>query len=152
MRQIRVSLSPEVLNDGEEAMASHCAVALLISGRARDQVETVARRIHVAQRGHGAPFVAINAGVFPSHPGKLLRHLTSPIDATAGGSLLVMDVEEMPIRAQDAFVTVLREQLFGRDSTVRLITGTTVSLVDRMAAGHFSECLFYRLNVVHLVI
>jgi DNA-binding NtrC family response regulator len=33
---------------------------------------------------------------------------------------------------------------------VRLIFGTTVSLLDRVTAGTFSDRLFYRLNVIHL--
>src|SRR5688500_9832153 len=33
---------------------------------------------------------------------------------------------------------------------VRLISGTTVSRVGRVAAGTFSERLFYRLNIIHL--
>ena len=35
-------------------------------------------------------------------------------------------------------------------AAVRLISGTTVSLLDRVAAGTFSERLFYRLNTIHL--
>jgi transcriptional regulator of acetoin/glycerol metabolism len=34
---------------------------------------------------------------------------------------------------------------------VRLISGTTTSLLDRVAAGTFSERLFYRLNIIHLL-
>jgi DNA-binding NtrC family response regulator len=29
-------------------------------------------------------------------------------------------------------------------------SGTTVSLLDRIAAGTFSERVFYRLNIIHL--
>ena len=36
-------------------------------------------------------------------------------------------------------------------AAVRVISGTTVSLLDRIAAGTFSERLFYRLNLLHLV-
>jgi transcriptional regulator of aromatic amino acid metabolism len=36
-------------------------------------------------------------------------------------------------------------------AAVRLISGTTVSLLERVAAGTFSERLFYRLNILHLV-
>ena len=36
-------------------------------------------------------------------------------------------------------------------AAARLISGTTVSLLDRVAAGTFSERLFYRLNIIHLV-
>jgi len=39
----------------------------------------------------------------------------------------------------------------GSRPSVRLFSGTTVSLIDRVAAGTFSERLFYRLNSLHLV-
>ena len=32
----------------------------------------------------------------------------------------------------------------------RLISGTTVSLLDRVATGTFSARLFYRLNIIHV--
>jgi DNA-binding NtrC family response regulator len=34
----------------------------------------------------------------------------------------------------------------------RLLTGTTVSLWDRVQHGLFSESLYYRLNLLHLVV
>src|SRR4029078_7961200 len=40
----------------------------------------------------------------------------------------------------------------GTSNGVRLISGTTVSLLDRIAAGTFSEQLFYRLNIIHLTV
>jgi DNA-binding NtrC family response regulator len=36
-------------------------------------------------------------------------------------------------------------------SDVRLVSGTTVLLFDRLGSGRFSERLFYRLNVLHVV-
>ncbi len=138
--------------DDDEALAQRHRVALLISGGARLEIEAVARRVHTAQFGHGAPFVALNASTFPSHPRRLQRFLAAPFEAAALGTMFVSDLEEMPVRAQDAFFKVLIEPLWAGAPTVRLISGTTVSLLERIAAGQFKEELFYRLNVIHLVV
>jgi DNA-binding NtrC family response regulator len=51
-------------------------------------------------------------------------------------------------------VDVFAELEFARASSrpVRLMSGTTVSLLDRVASGTFSDRLFYRLNTIHLVV
>jgi DNA-binding NtrC family response regulator len=67
--------------------------------------------------------------------------------------MLINAVEEMPWVVQNALIELLAGfELTRRPSAaVRLISGTTVSLVDRVAAGTFSEQLFYRLNIIHLM-
>jgi transcriptional regulator of acetoin/glycerol metabolism len=144
---MNLSISEETLGE-DEALAARHAVALLISGGAAQSIEHLARRIHAAQFGHAAPFVAVNASIFPCPAGRLQRYLTERIRRAHRGSLFLRDVERMPIRAQDAFGAVLAR---GMPPTVRLISGTTVSLVDRVRAGHFAEELFYRLNVIHVM-
>jgi DNA-binding NtrC family response regulator len=59
----------------------------------------------------------------------------------------------MPAAVQEAFVDLLAglESARKPSAAVRLISGTTVSLLDRIAAGSFSERLFYRLNIIHLI-
>jgi DNA-binding NtrC family response regulator len=54
--------------------------------------------------------------------------------------------------AQNRFIETLAQLQDARNPSVavRLITGTTVSLRERIAEGAFSERLFYRLNVVHV--
>ncbi|HEY0874899.1 MAG TPA: sigma 54-interacting transcriptional regulator [Vicinamibacterales bacterium] len=93
------------------------------------------------------------AGDFPVGPQALREYCGSGLDDAAGGSMLIDAVEEMPPSVQDTLI----ELLAGPESTrrpsagVRLISGTTVSLLDRIAAGTFSEQLFYRLNIIHLM-
>ena len=54
---------------------------------------------------------------------------------------------------QDALIELLDGLKFTRrpSAAVRLISGTTVSLLERVAVGTFSEQLFYRLNIIHLM-
>ena len=108
-------------------MAARSPLTFLITGPSGDIVETVARRIHTVRFDDAAPFVAMRASLFPCHPERLQQHLAKPIERAAGGSL------------------VLREPPLGCRPAVRLIAGTTVSLLERIGAGHFLEGLFYRL-------
>jgi DNA-binding NtrC family response regulator len=59
---------------------------------------------------------------------------------------------ESAVEHQEAFIDLLTELESARrpSATARLISGTTVSLLDRVSAGTFSERLFYRLNIIHL--
>jgi DNA-binding NtrC family response regulator len=68
--------------------------------------------------------------------------------------LLIADIEEMPSVVQDVLIDVLTALELSRrpSAAVRFIAGTTESLLDRVAAGTFSERLFYRLNLIHLVV
>jgi len=76
------------------------------------------------------------------------------LDAAAGGTVLLSAVEEMPAAVQEALDDLLSGLESARRSTaaVRLISGTTVSLLDRVATGTFSERLFYRLNIIHFMV
>jgi DNA-binding NtrC family response regulator len=67
--------------------------------------------------------------------------------------VLISAVEEMPAIVQDALIELLDGLEFTSrpSAAVRLISGTTVSLLERVAAGTFSEQLFYHLNTVHLM-
>ena len=70
-----------------------------------------------------------------------------------GGSLLLSDVETMPPLVQDRLIELLDELQLERApaAAIRLVSGTTVLLRDRVLAGGFSERLFYRLNILHLM-
>jgi DNA-binding NtrC family response regulator len=60
--------------------------------------------------------------------------------AGCGGSLLITGVEEMPGPAQFLFLDSLDRLRETRSPlAARLITGTTVSLLNRVEAGRFSE-------------
>jgi DNA-binding NtrC family response regulator len=138
----------------DEALANQSPARLLITAPTQHGVETLARRIHGAGPRAQFPFVQTWAGELPVGPELLKEYCARFLDAAAGGSVLVSAVEEMPAIVQDALFDLLGGlQSAPLSSTAaRLISGTTVSLLDRVAAGTFSERLFYRLNVIHLVV
>jgi len=138
----------------DEEMAGRSTARLLITASVQGVAETLARRIHGASLRAGLPFVRTFARELPIEPGMLRNTCSELLDAAAGGSMLLSDVEEMPATVQGVLVELLAELEVARapSAAVRLITGTTVSLLDCIAAGTFSDRLFYRLNAIHLVV
>lgn len=134
-------------------VASRSSARLLITASTRQAVETLARRIHGSGSRAQSPFVITSARELPVGARALRDGCGRFLDAAAGGSVLLSAVEEMPATVQEALIDLLA----GLDAAprpfgaVRLIAGTTVSLLDRVAAGTFSERLFYRLNTIHVV-
>ncbi|MEO5337695.1 MAG: sigma 54-interacting transcriptional regulator, partial [Magnetospirillum sp. WYHS-4] len=75
------------------------------------------------------------------------------------GTLFLDEVADMPLETQGRIVRVLQEQVFHRigGSTkvqvdVRVVAATSRNLANEIAAGRFREDLFYRLNVVPLLV
>jgi DNA-binding NtrC family response regulator len=138
----------------DEAAASRSVARLLITASTREGVESLARRIHVAGLRAALPFVHTWACDLPIEAELLKEQCCRLLDAAAGGSLLVADIEEMSPVVQDVLIEVLAalERSRSPSAAVRLICGTTESLLNRVAAGTFSDRLFYRLNIIHLAV
>lgn len=137
----------------DEDVASRFPARLLITAPTQQGVESLARRVHeTGPRAH-FPFVHTWGGDLPVEPEVLKEYCASVRAAAAGGSVLISAVEEIPPVVQDALGELLAGLEVARrpSAEVRLISGTTVSLLDRVAAGTFSARLFYRLNVIHLM-
>ena len=142
------------LPTADEEVACGCAVRVLITASTDGGAEALARRIHGAGPRAHCPFVHLWAGDFPVRPQALREYCGRVLDGAAGGSMLIDSVEEMHPAVQDALIDLLGRLESARmpAAAVRLISGTTVSLLDRVAAGTFSERLFYRLNIIHLMV
>jgi len=135
----------------DESLAVRHRLPLLISARCTSTVTNVARRVHVAAFSAAAPFVTFPASELIEEGAQFVEQWRLLMDAGRCGSILITDVEVMPSGAQARFAESL-DQLRPTRSPLaaRLITGTTVSLLDRVKAGRFSADLLYRLNVIHL--
>ena len=133
-------------------VASRSSARLLITAATPHAVETLARRVHASGPRAQSPFVMTCAGELPVGAQVLNDDCVRLLDAAAGGSVLISAVEEMPPIVQEALSDLLAglESVRRPSAAVRLISGTTVSLLDRVAAGRFSDRLFYRLNIIHL--
>lgn len=152
---LTASLHDEIPSRGadDEAVAACSAARLLISVDAPGQAEAVARRLHAASGRRCSPFLRLDAGELPVDP-QMLRHTVSDaLDAVDIGTVFIDNVEEMPPSVQDTLIALLTELGLARAASVgaRMVTGTTASLLDCVASGTFSEQLFYRLNIIHLM-
>ena len=141
------------LPGAEITVASRSRAKLLITAATPEAVETLARRIHGGGPRAQFPFVQKRARDFPVNLEALNDYCVRFLDGAAGGTVFVSAIEETPPTVQDVLIELLAglESARPPSAAVRLISGTTVSLVERVAAGTFCGRLFYRLNTIHLM-
>jgi aliphatic sulfonates family ABC transporter substrate-binding protein len=158
--------SQAVLSRIEQVAPSEATV--LLTGETGTGKEIVARHIHQLSRRSSGPFVAVNCGAFSENlvESELFGHergaFTGALQAKAGwfeaargGTLFLDEVGDLPLSMQVKLLRVLQENEVVRVGSrtpipinVRLVAATNVDLHEAMAAGHFREDLYYRLNVV----
>jgi two-component system response regulator PilR (NtrC family) len=145
---------------------------VLISGESGTGKELVARAIHFNGPRSDKPFVAVNCGAIPETliESELFGHsrgaFTGAVADHAGlfkqadqGTIFLDEVGELPLHLQVKLLRVLQEKSFtpvGASKQVkvdaRVISATNRDLRKEMESGRFREDLFYRLNVVQMVL
>ena len=161
----------------EEKLAQAHMVAgtdarVLITGESGTGKELLARAIHRASPRRNKPFIAINCSAMAENQleSELFGHEKSPsagatrnhqglFMAADGGTLMLDEIGDMPMRLQVKLLRVLQENAIrpagGGEAipvNVRVISATHRDLQQLMASGQFREDLYYRLNVVHIEI
>lgn len=141
---------------------------VLISGPAGVGKEIAARLLHEWSARAAASFVIVSAARMTpdsveaelfgvEEGGDLVR--TGLLEQAHGGTLFLDEIADMPIATQARILRVLTEQSFTRVGgsrmvkvDVRVVSATSRNLMDEIAEGRFREDLYYRLNVVPVVI
>ena len=145
---------------------------VLISGESGTGKELVARALHFNGPRKDSPFVPINCGAIPENliESELFGHVrgafTGAVSDHLGlfkqadeGSIFLDEVGELPLHLQVKLLRVLQEKAFtpvgGSKQVkvdVRVISATNKDLRKEMEKGRFREDLFYRLNVVQMIL
>ena len=160
----------EILNQAKMVAATDARV--LINGESGTGKELLARAIHNASPRHTMPFVAINCSAMAENllESELFGHEKGSFtgatrshkglfQAAEGGTLLLDEIGDMPMRLQVKLLRVLQEHQVrpvgsteAIDVDVRVISATHRDLQELMGEGKFREDLYYRLNVVNIKI
>jgi DNA-binding NtrC family response regulator len=145
---------------------------ILIIGENGTGKEMLARAIHEQSRRATAPFIAVSCAALPESliESELFGHekgaFTSATHARAGrfeladgGTLFLDEIVELSPNVQVKLLRVLQERSFERvggtktlNVDIRLIAASNRDLETEVESEHFRRDLFYRLNVVPLVL
>jgi two-component system C4-dicarboxylate transport response regulator DctD len=145
---------------------------VLIEGETGVGKEVVARALHNSGRRRVHPFVAVNCGALPDglveselfghEPGAFpgaLRRRVGLVEQSHRGTLFLDEIESMPEPAQIKLLRVVEQreiQPMGADRSrpldLRILASSKVDLEAAVARGAFRGDLFYRLNVLKLVV
>ena len=145
---------------------------VLIRGESGTGKELIARAIHYQSKRKNGPLVEINCASIPENllESELFGHekgaftgayktKQGKFEIADGGTLFLDEIGDLPLSLQAKLLRVLQEQRFNRvggvenlEVDVRLIAATNADLEQKMRDGLFREDLYYRLNVIPIII
>lgn len=146
--------------------------SILITGESGTGKELIAKSIHHFSKRSGQNFVGINTGAIPESllESELFGHVkgafTSALKDRKGkfehahkGTIFLDEISNMPHSLQVKLLRILQEREFervGDNNTVqidvRVIAATNINLEEMIKKGDFREDLFFRLNVIPIII
>ena len=151
-------------------MVAGTEARVLLTGESGTGKELLARAIHEASPRRNKPFIAVNCVAIAEEqleselfghekgafPGATRAH-KGQFEGAEGGTLLLDEIGDLPMRLQIKLLRVLQENQVrpagngeAVATNVRVISATQRDLHQLMVGGQFREDLYYRLNVVHI--
>ncbi|NMI04571.1 sigma 54-interacting transcriptional regulator [Paenibacillus sp. SZ31] len=152
---------------------STTSATVLILGESGTGKELFAKAIHDLRELQTAPFIAINCGAIPASlfeselfgyekgafSGADPKGKKGKIELAEGGTLFLDEIGEMPLELQVKLLRVLQEKSYFpvggtrmKQADCRIIAATNQNLLSMITRNQFREDLYYRLNVINLVI
>jgi Nif-specific regulatory protein len=160
----------QVLKAVRKVAATDTTVLLL--GESGTGKELIAQTLHYQSRRSSEPFVAVNLAALPENlieaelfgvekgafTGATARRV-GRFEMADGGTIFLDEIGELPLNLQVKLLRVLQERTFERIGSshsvsvnVRVVTATNRNLLQEIANGGFREDLYWRLNVVPIVL
>ncbi|QBY05891.1 sigma-54-dependent Fis family transcriptional regulator [Thalassotalea sp. HSM 43] len=150
---------------------SQTNASILINGETGTGKELAARALHQQSTRHGQSFIAINCGaisesiaeaeLFGAEKGAYTGATALKIgklEAANKGTIFLDEIAELPLNLQVKLLRFLQEGCITRLGShqeihldVRVIAATHRDLPEQVQQGRFREDLFYRLNVVPIL-
>ncbi|MBM3314253.1 tetratricopeptide repeat protein [candidate division WOR-3 bacterium] len=154
----------------ERIAPTDCTV--LLTGETGTGKGVLARLMHSKSERRGSKFVSVNCGTLPEtlFESELFGHARGSftgavkdkeglLEAAEGGTVFLDEVSNTTLGTQAKLLQVLEEKVIrrvgetqARRVDVRLVCATNRVLEEEVAAGRFREDLFYRMNVVAIVV
>ena len=161
----------EVLNFVRRVAISE-AGSILIEGENGTGKDLIAKTLHYQSLRQSEPFLAINCAAIPETllESELFGYEKGAFtDARAQkrglfeladkGTLFLDEIGEIPLSLQAKLLRVLEEQCFRRlgglrdiNVDIRIIAATNKNLREAVKEGAFRQDLYYRLNVIQLIV
>ena len=145
---------------------------VLIRGGHGTGKELVAQTIHSQSQRGRQPMIAVNCAAIPEEliESELFGHVKGAFtgatdnkkgkfDLANGSTLFLDEIGDMSLKSQAKVLRILQEQKFERvggartiEVDVRVLAATNKNLEEEIERGSFRADLFYRLNVVPIVV
>jgi len=146
---------------------------ILLVGETGTGKEIFARTIHRLSKRKNEPFIAVNCASIPetlleselfgydkgSFTGALSSGKKGKFELAHGGTLFLDEIGDMPLSLQPKILRVLQEKNIERiggtntvDIDVRIFSATHKDLAKMVDEGKFRADLFYRINVIPIVL
>lgn len=153
--------------------AAQLDTTVLLLGETGTGKELLAHGIHAASARANKPFIGINIAAIPdtlleaeffgvapgAYTGADRKGREGKFKVADGGTLFLDEVGDMPLQVQAKLLRVLQEQEIeplGANKVmqvdVRVIAATSRNLTELIAEGKFRSDLYYRLNVLPIVL
>jgi DNA-binding NtrC family response regulator len=172
MRKI-IGQSPIFLKELEKIpLISKTDAVILLSGESGTGKELLARAIHYLGPRSGKPFVPVTCGAIPADlvENELFGHEQGAFTGASssrrgliheadGGTVFLDEIDCLPLKIQVKLLRLLQEREYRPlgsskmlKANIRVVSATNVDLRKAMNQGRFRKDLFYRLNVIPIVL
>ncbi len=155
-----------------EQVAEQSSVTVLITGETGTGKEHAAKLIHVLSARTAAPFMELHCGAMPDtlleselfgyEQGAFTdarRSKPGLFEVANGGTVFLDEVGELPMTVQTKLLKVLEQKMIRRlggieekKINVRVVAATNRDLKLEVQEGRFRADLYYRLNVVNVLL